>query len=88
MLVSAGAAEHLPGKQRVWRPGADLPHMRFHDLRHTSANLLLAEGVHPTVAQEMMGHSSISVTMDTCSHVMPTRQRQSAESLDRVFGAH
>lgn len=47
-----------------------LPHVRFHDLRHTSATLLLAEGVHPKLVQERLGHSQIGLTMDTYSHVI------------------
>jgi integrase len=66
---------------------AGLPHMRFHDLRHSSATLLLGEGVHPKVVQERLGHSSISVTMDVYSHVMPTLQRDAAERLDRLLVA-
>lgn len=62
-----------------------LPHIRFHDLRHTAATLLLEQGVHPKVVQERLGHSTISVTMDTYSHVMPTLQREAAEKLDRIF---
>ena len=50
---------------------ADVPHIRFHDLRHCSATLLLREGVHPKVVQERLGRSGISVTMDTYSHVLP-----------------
>jgi integrase len=61
--------------------------MRFHDLRHSSATLLLGEGVHPKVVQERLGHSSISVTMDVYSHVMPTLQRDAAERLDRLLVA-
>jgi hypothetical protein len=45
--------------------------MRIHDLRHTCASLLLAQGVHPRVVMETLGHSHISITMDTYSHVMP-----------------
>ena len=66
---------------------AGLPHMRFHDLRHTAATLLLSEGVHPKVVQERLGHSSIAVTMDVYSHVMPTLQRDAAERLDRLLAA-
>ena len=62
-----------------------LPHIRFHDLRHTAATLLLEQGVHPKVVQERLGHSTISVTMDTYSHVMPTLQREAADELDRIF---
>ena len=66
---------------------AGLPHMRFHDLRHSCASLLLAEGVHPKVVQEMLGHSSISVTMDIYSHTLPTMQADAAERMDRLLAA-
>ena len=45
--------------------------MRFHDLRHTCATLLLTRGVHPKIVSEMLGHSSISITLDIYSHVIP-----------------
>jgi integrase len=64
---------------------AELPHIRFHDLRHSAATILLAQGVHPKVVQERLGHSTITVTMDIYSHVMPTLQREAANELDRLF---
>lgn len=51
---------------------AGLPHMRFHDLRHTCATLLLSRGVHPKFVQELLGHATIAITLDTYSHVMPS----------------
>jgi integrase len=63
---------------------ADLPAIRFHDLRHTSATLLLAAGVHPKVVQERLGHSQIGITLDTYSHVVPTLQRDAASKLDAI----
>ncbi len=65
---------------------AGLPRFRFHDLRHTSATMLLSQNVHPKVVQERLGHSQISVTMDTYSHVMPSIQRDAAEKLDLALG--
>ena len=65
---------------------AGLPRIRFHDLRHTSATLLLGEGVHPKVVAEMLGHTRISTTLDLYSHVTPTMQRQAAEAFDAIFG--
>lgn len=50
---------------------AGLPPMRFHDLRHGAASLLLAQGVHPRVVMEMLGHSTITLTMNVYSHVNP-----------------
>ena len=64
---------------------AGLPHMRFHDLRHTAATLLLTLGLHPKVVQERLGHSTIGVTMDVYSHVMPTLQKEAATKLDQLF---
>ena len=66
---------------------AGLPHLRFHDLRHTAATLLLAEGVHPKVVQERLGHASIATTMDVYSHVLPSLQVDAAERMDRLLTA-
>jgi integrase len=64
-----------------------LPKMRIHDLRHTCATLLLAQGVHPKTVQEILGHSQISLTMDTYSTVLPTVSRAAAEQMDAVLRA-
>jgi integrase len=59
---------------RRWKPllrRAGLPDIRFHDLRHTCATLLLTKGVHPKIVSEMLGHSSESITLDIYSHVIP-----------------
>lgn len=71
-----------------WYPLLDragLSRIRFHDLRHTAASLMLAQGVHPKVVQERLGHSRIGVTMDTYSHVAPHLQREAAASLDDLI---
>jgi len=65
-----------------------LPHIRFHDLRHTHATLLLQQGEHPKVVSERLGHSTITITMDTYSHVMPNMQKEAAKKLDNfLFGS-
>jgi integrase len=64
-----------------------LPDIRFHDLRNTAATLLLAEGVHPKIVQERLGHAQISMTLDTYSHMLPTMQKEAAEKLDRLLQA-
>ena len=61
--------------------------MRFHDLRHTSATLLLSAGVHPKIVQERLGHSQISMTMDTYSHVLQGMGREAAGKLDVIMSA-
>ena len=62
-----------------------LPRVRFHDLRHAHATLMLTQGVHPKVVSERLGHASIGITLDTYSHVLPTLQQEAAEAFDRLF---
>ena len=64
---------------------AGLPDIRFHDLRHSSATMLLSLGVHPKVVQEILGHSQISMTMDIYSHVLPTMQQEAIGKLNNVL---
>ena len=64
---------------------AGLPSLRFHDLRHTCATLLLSKGVNPKIVQEMLGHANISVTLDTYSHVLPDMQEVAVVAMDEVF---
>jgi integrase len=66
---------------------AKLPRMRFHDLRHSCASLLLAQHISPRVVMETLGHSRISVTMDTYTHVMPTLMQDAADAMDRSLGS-
>jgi len=66
---------------------ANVPRIRFHDLRHTSATLLLASGEHPKVVQERLGHASISETLDRYSHVSADMQQRAAERFDAIFDA-
>jgi integrase len=61
---------------------AGLPHIRFHDLRHTTASLLLAKGVHPKFVQELLGHASIAITLDTYSHAVPGMGDQTAKAME------
>lgn len=65
---------------------ANVPKIRFHDLRHTHASLLLQQGVHPKVVQERLGHSSITMTLDTYSHVIPSMQKEAAAALGKIMG--
>jgi integrase len=64
---------------------AGLPNIRFHDLRHTAATLMLQCGVHPKVVQERLGHSSISLTLDLYSHVLPVMQIEAANKIDELL---
>ena len=62
-----------------------LPKVRFHDLRHTCATLLLKQKVHPKVVQEILGHSRIEVTLDTYSHVLPGVDEEAPTELDKLL---
>lgn len=62
-----------------------LPKIRFHDLRHSHASLLLAQGVHPKVVQERLGHSSITVTLDNYSHLVPGMQEAAVAEINNLF---
>ena len=74
--------------RRSFRPilaKAGLPIIRFHDLRHSCATLLLSLGIHPKIVQELLGHSQISITLDTYSHVLPSLQAEAAQRLDTLL---
>ena len=71
--------------KRAWAKcleASGLRRIRFHDLRHTYASLLIEQGAHPKYIQEQMGHSSIQVTMDTYGHLFPNRNRGWVNRLD------
>ena len=60
------------------------PRIRLYDLRHSHATLLLSENEHPKVVSERLGHSSITLTLDTYSHVLPTMQEATTQMLERL----
>ena len=64
---------------------AGLPSVRLHDLRHTAASLLLAQGAPARVVMEILGHSQIALTMNTYSHVAPEVSREAAERMARML---
>jgi integrase len=64
---------------------AGLPDIRFHDLRHSCASLLLAQHVPARVVMEILGHSNISLTMNTYSHVLPALEQEAADLMDDVL---
>ena len=65
--------------------GANLPDMRFHDLRHSAATILLSMGVPAKVVQEILGHSNIATTLGVYGHVFPAMQRAAMDSMDKLF---
>lgn len=75
--------------RRYFKPLLEKCHIQkdftFHGLRHTHATLLLQQGVNPKIVQERLGHSSVKVTMDTYSHVLPDMQKQAVDALQEIF---
>jgi integrase len=64
---------------------ANLPDITLYELRHTTATLLLSEGENPKIVSERLGHSSVVLTLDTYSHVLPTMQEEATAKLERIF---
>lgn len=61
---------------------AELPHIRFHDLRHTCATLLFWSTINPKIVSEMLGHANVAITLDTYAHVLPTMQDNATRALE------
>jgi integrase len=61
--------------------------VRLHGLRHSHATQMLAEGVHPKIVQERLGHASLAITMDIYSHVMPNMQAEDKAKIDEALKA-
>ena len=80
-------ARNVTRQFRAMCARADVGQPRFHDLRHTCASLLLAQNVHPRVVMDVLGHSQISLTLDTYSHVMPALQKSAADGMDAMLGS-
>jgi integrase len=75
-------------RRRSFKPllqRAGLPQIRFHDLRHTCATLLLSRNVHPKYVQELLGHATVAITLDTYSHVIPGMGNHTARAMEDVF---
>ena len=64
---------------------ANLPSIRFHDLRHTPATLMLLSNDPIKVVSETLGHANVAITMDMYQHVLPTMQQESADKMDGIF---
>jgi integrase len=78
---------HLHPQSLRWLPAvksAGLEPLRFHDLRHTAAGLMVGANVHPKVIQNRLGHSSITVTLDTYGHLLPSLDEEVADSLEAI----
>jgi len=76
----------LSSRWRLFLARSGLPHVRFHDLRHAHATLMLLKGVHPKVVSERLGHASVGITLDLYSHVLPCMQQDAVRAFDELFG--
>ena len=76
---------HMGEKFRKLLKEAGLPDIHFHDLRHSAATILLCMGINIKVIQELLGHSDISVTLRTYSHLLPSMQQEVVDTWDGVF---
>jgi integrase len=91
LIFTNGVGRHIQANnllRRSFRPllaRAGLPAIRFHDLRHSCATLLLLAGVHVKVVSEILGHSNIGITLDTFSHVLPSMQAEAAAKMEALF---
>src|SRR5215212_1386274 len=65
---------------------AGLPRITFHDLRHTCASLLFQRNVHPKFVQELLGHASVAITLDTYSHMLPGMGGEAADAIGEALG--
>jgi integrase len=86
---NVGAIRRDTLHDKYWKPllrRAGLPDERFHDLRHTCATLLLTKEVHPKIVSERLGHSSIAITLDTYSHVIPGLGEVVASAMEDGLG--
>ncbi len=75
----------LSSRWRLFLARSGLPHIRFHDLRHAHATLMLLKGVHPKVVSERLGHASVGITLDIYSHVLPSMQQDAVRAFDELF---
>jgi integrase len=90
VFVARGGTPIDPGNlDRDFKPlltAAEVPDIRFHDLRHTAATLLLMKGVQPLTVSELLGHASITITLSLYGHVLPSMKREAAEVMQSLLG--
>ncbi len=92
LVFATGTGTHVNPEnlvKRSFKPllkKAGLPEIRFHDLRHTCATLLLGRGVHPKIVQELLGHATIAMTLDTYSHYLHPMGDQASGAMGDALG--
>ncbi|PEM44315.1 site-specific integrase [Bacillus toyonensis] len=83
-----GTPTHKSNIRRVFKSiikKADIPKIRFHDMRHTHATLLLLQGVNPKIVSERLGHADVRITLDTYSHILPSMQKDTAIQFGKML---
>ena len=92
LIFCNAVGRHIEASNLLWRSfrplreRAGLPKkLRFHDLRHTAATLLLLQGVNAKVVSEMLGHESVSLTLDVYSHVLPAMQSDATAKMEALL---
>jgi integrase len=78
-------ARHVIRRHHAILKVASIPHLRFHDLRHSAASLLLAQGVSPKYISQLLGHKQVSFTMQTYAHVIKETQQELADKMDEIL---
>jgi len=79
------APDTFTAAYRKFVKGVGIGHIRFHDLRHTHASQLLRHGIHIKVVSERLGHSTVAITLDTYSHILPGMQEEAASKIDAAL---
>lgn len=83
-----GTPYHPDSLTKMWRvfmENSGLRHIRFHDLRHSNATALIAAGVNPKTVQQLLGHSDVTITLNTYTHVLPYMEREAVDTLDSMI---
>jgi integrase len=87
---NGGPLRHNAFYKRVFKPGVAAvlpPSLRWHDLRHTAAALLIGQGAHPRAVMERLGHSSVQVSLDVYGHLFPAVDAALTDGLERIYRA-
>lgn len=88
VCTSSGTTTNKSNIRRTFKAiikKADLPKIRFHDMRHTHATLLLLQGVNPKIVSERLGHADVRITLDTYSHLLPSMQKETARNFGKML---
>jgi len=84
---SQTAGQAFQGSELRFLIASGLPKIRFHDLRHTAASLMLNHGIPVLIVSKRLGHSKPSITIDVYGHLIPSRQEEAAQLMDNLMVA-